>query len=46
MPAANTQPLRIVTSQPIQTTIQPTQTTNVVIPSQNITTIATLNTSI
>ncbi len=46
MPVATTQPLRILTSQPTQTTIQPiqttmqlTQTTNIVILSQNTTTV-------
>ncbi len=51
VPIANTQPLRVLTTQLTQTTTQLiqttqlTQTTNVVIPSQNITTIMTLNTT-
>ncbi len=50
IPVATTLPLKVVTSQPIQTTThpaqgttQPTQTTNVIIPSQNTTTTATSN---
>ncbi len=50
-PIATTQSLRVLTSQPtqsitqsVQTTTQPIQITNVVIPSQNTTTIATQNT--
>src|SRR6266508_7022536 len=46
-----TQPLRVLTTQPIQTTTQPmqtttqpTQTTNVIVPFQNTTTV-TLNTT-
>src|SRR6266498_5814766 len=51
IPIATTQLLRVLTSQPtqntqsIQTTTQPTQTTNVIIPPQNTTTTATLNTT-
>ncbi len=40
-----TQPLRILTNQPIQTITQLTRTTNIVIPPQNTTIAITLNTT-